>query len=221
MPKECDCIKIRRLFDAAIDGELSPREKRKLEAHLAYCEFCREEYEDRKRLTQAICFDTPEAPMALHNAVMSRVKPAIRFYPKMAIVGSLCVFALILGALFSPAFLGNGMKDAANAMPEASGGLGEFTEEQDKTDRFDQANTSQTESVPSIVFDAVYSIADTDLTVRFFKDETAIITDEQNHSHNATYQPEDGLIKISIGQNEAFFAIENRQLLPRGGDLFD
>ncbi len=232
LTKECDCIKIRRLFDAAIDGELSPREERKLDAHLTYCEFCRTEYEERKKLSQTISLTSPEVPSALHSAVMSRIheegrpKHAPVFSrPKMALVGSLCVLALVVGIAFSPAFLGIGMKDAANAAPEATGGLGPYGQTQDKTDNLVQSpedESPSTEATSSIMFDTVYSVADADWIVRFFGDGTATVLDEQNNPHKATYKlTEKGLVTITFGQKKALFAIDNTQLWLKDGELFD
>ncbi len=241
LTRECDCEKIRRLFDAAIDCELSSREECALKAHLDHCEFCREEYQKRKELVQTIHLAPTEVPSALHNAVMSRIhkenKPRLRFVlsrPQMALVGSLCTLVLIVGVLLSPTFiLGNGTKDAENAMPDAEGNLVGSPDGSDEIqNNFGQTaeiggsgenkNEPATESALPNLSNITYSIADTKITVHFEKDGTAKVTDAEGTCHSAVYSvAEKGLIKIRIGKNEAFFTIENEQLVPKGGDLFD
>jgi predicted anti-sigma-YlaC factor YlaD len=48
------CGRFKDLMMASLDGELSPRELRELECHLAECEECRREFEEMKRITDLV-----------------------------------------------------------------------------------------------------------------------------------------------------------------------
>lgn len=60
-------------ISAALDGELSPRERAKLSEHLMQCESCRVLAEDLRVLTDALEGSSREPPTGLAEAVRAAV----------------------------------------------------------------------------------------------------------------------------------------------------
>lgn len=69
----CDCDRALELLSLELDGELTPEEKRELEAHLAACGECRGAAEELRQLHTLLPELEEEVPDGLHQAIMDRI----------------------------------------------------------------------------------------------------------------------------------------------------
>lgn len=69
----CDCDRALELLSLELDGELTPEEKRELEAHLAACGECCGAAEELRQLHTLLPELEEEVPDGLHQAIMDRI----------------------------------------------------------------------------------------------------------------------------------------------------
>ncbi len=97
-----NCQKARELFDALLDGEISPEDSAFLEKHLQECETCRAELAIYRSMLEALHTPIPEPPASIHDAVMARLpkqKRHAKVLRRLRILGSAAVAAMVCVAL--------------------------------------------------------------------------------------------------------------------------
>ncbi len=240
--KKCDCEKIRRLFDAAIDNELNKKQAKHFARHLRECEFCREAYEDYKEWQRSTRVSSAEAPCALHNAVMSRVReerqataPRRLSRPKMALIGSLCVIAITASMILLPdigdpfAAKGEASDNAPTdeALTNQSGTsvgspetiYGDTSNGKDNTVEDSTDSTGEDEGLVN----RQYTVTGRNITIRLADGKAHVINGQTQYSceytiHNTLPLP---TLELTHGEKTATFVIDGNVLIPKGGDLFD
>lgn len=108
-------------ISAALDGELSPRERAKLSEHLMQCESCRVLAEDLRVLTDALEGSSREPPTGLAEAVRAAVAaepPAVhapkkRRPPYLRSLAAMLALCVGLGGIGLFASRGMGIKDGS------------------------------------------------------------------------------------------------------------
>lgn len=108
-------------ISAALDGELSPRERAKLSEHLMQCESCRVLAEDLRVLTDALEGSSREPPTGLAEAVRAAVAaepPAVhapnrRRPPYLRSLAAMLALCVGLGGIGLLASRGMGIKDGS------------------------------------------------------------------------------------------------------------
>lgn len=108
-------------ISAALDGELSPRERAKLSEHLMQCESCRVLAEDLRVLTDALEGSSREPPTGLAEAVRAAVAaeppaahaPNRRRPPYLRSLAAMLALCVGLGGIGLLASRGMGIKDGS------------------------------------------------------------------------------------------------------------
>lgn len=101
-----DCEKIQEMISAMLDGELSEKEKRAIEEHIADCPECAAMYADFAALSTELTESFAEVPATLHDRIMKGVRTSpkpgkpllITLRPYMSAAACLVV---IIGAVFA------------------------------------------------------------------------------------------------------------------------
>ncbi len=124
--KEPSCDDIRELIFDYIDGELDASEAALLEMHIADCEACAKELEERKELLSLVKSSSSEVPSELYGRVMAEVvktpqnakilKPKMRIKPWMSTAVAACAAIVIIVAGRGYLFGGTENLDAAPDM---------------------------------------------------------------------------------------------------------
>lgn len=110
MPSTSPCSWTQERIEAYIDGELTPAEQTRLEAHAATCAACAAELEDARRLVGALrTLPSLTCPDAVSQALQTRIRQACRQRLHVAVrrwgwaYAAAAVLALIAGYhLFDP-----------------------------------------------------------------------------------------------------------------------
>ena len=110
MPSTSPCSWTQERIEAYIDGELTPAEQTRLEAHAATCAACAAELEDARRLVGALrTLPSLTCPDAVSQALQTRIRQARRQRLHVAVrrwgwaYAAAAVLALIAGYhLFDP-----------------------------------------------------------------------------------------------------------------------
>lgn len=124
--KEPSCDYIRELMFDYIDGELDASNAALVEAHVASCDKCAKELEERKELLSLVKGASAKVPSELYGRVMAEVentpqnakilRPKFRIKPWMSTAVAACAVIMILVAGRGYLFGGAEMLDAAPDM---------------------------------------------------------------------------------------------------------
>ena len=222
--KETACEKARKLFDSALDGELSAKQERELSAHLDACADCRKEFEMRQQIQSAMRIEQRTAPYALHNAVMRRVSEEKQSFslprlprPVATLAGALCALVIVVGLMSSPLFdfgFGNGIKceDALASAPDASTPNDNL--------EMDEALINQAPSTSTSV--QVYTLQNSNVTITLTMDAIAHVTDENGKRFEGQYKQDGSSLIVRLNDNQARFTIiADGSLVLVEGSLFD
>lgn len=117
------CAEYAPLISAAVDGEVSPEERRELMEHLAQCPACREAYEQMLAMQMAFEELDAELPGDLAGDVMAKIrsqqkKPRRRYWMQLSVAAACC--ALVFLGYRS---LGLGTADHSNTVTTADSTL--------------------------------------------------------------------------------------------------
>ncbi len=95
-----DCLWVQAKFSAYLDGELSPRQRQEIEAHVATCEACRQELRVWEQLWEALLAEPVAAPPNLRERVLARLpRPRRPWWQNLALAASLLMGIFLGGRL--------------------------------------------------------------------------------------------------------------------------
>ncbi len=233
--KPCDCEKIRHRFDAYLDGELSEKEEKKLCAHLEHCEFCREALAERNKWKQVILREPLTPPDSLHDRVMHRIEqdscqeaPSFPFRRHWGLIGSLCTFVLIVGALLLPLSrnFGGSKSEDADAIPSKPSVEAESESPEHVSgsgnDRLDSTESPLPDSSGNYESAAIFTVSGDSCTVRLFGNGLATVVSANGREQHGSYIWIDkNTLEITADEKTAVYLCEGNELIRKGGDLFD
>ena len=114
-----DCTRYAPLISAAVDGEVSPEERRDLMDHLAQCPACRGAYEEMLAMHMAFGELDAEVPGDLAGDVMAEIrsrqkKPRRRYWLQVGMAAACCALVFLGYRALGPAAAGNAAPTAAD-----------------------------------------------------------------------------------------------------------
>ena len=121
------CTEYEALLDLYVDGELTPEEFLRVQAHLEKCPYCRAYVDDAMAMRLAFPeTEETELPEGFHESVMARIaesapavkKPARRWWKTLAPVAAACFAVMLLAGRGS--LVGGTEKSAAAQAPTAA-----------------------------------------------------------------------------------------------------